>query len=356
MNKIKKGNKGFVIFLCVYSLILVIGICAGLYYVWNLLIDYEASIPDVNMDRFVTEFEGDNIGNLLDEYSFEYSEFEKWDDVKKTYADKISDKQISYRKLSKEYTNSVPVYEIMAEDEAFARVSLVADGTNDHGFNLWKMNDITFYTDNTFTHSATIKVPHEATVSVNGIVLGKEYVTESKKVELTDNISEYVDVIPSFDVYMVEGLVNEPAIQIDGNNLIKTKEDYDYSYSYGTDEELLPKVSKKISDMSHEYGAYLVNKGNLTALRSYTIGKAKTYVSSVPGVNFYLTDEDYTYTFLDEKIENFTKYNDKCFSCDISYTLSVTYRTTRNITYDTSLSCMYVLVNGEWYLADFAIN
>lgn len=354
-KKFKIG--GFASFLLVYSALLILLIGFGLYYVWNLLIDYEAGMPDVNMEQFMVEFEGDNLRNLLEEYPVSVHEYDSKESVVDAYMQMVVGKELSFKKLTGKYTNTTPVYEIYAGENVIAVAELTEIGKNKHGFSIWEMSNVTFDGYGPETHEVSIKVPGSATVTINGNVINEKYLTETIPVEMTTNLSEYVEWVPEYKVYKMENLIQQPEITVSGD-YIKQAQDpaYTIAYDFVPDETLAEEAGPRIWAMAHEYGAYIINKGSLYTLKSYMLGKAAEYVSNIPAIWAYLWNEEYTYTFTNEELTSFTRYSDTCFSCEVSYTLNVFYRTTRSISYDTKIRCMYIKKDDIWYLADFILE
>lgn len=353
----KKANKGFRIFLLVYSLILIMIIGAGLFYVWDLLIDYEASIPDVNMEKHLADFNETSIRTLYGRFPLELEEFENLEAVENQICQSVADAELSYRKQAGTYTNSSPVYEVLAGENVIATASFTENGKNNHGFSVWELSDVSFTGYGLEFFDVTVKTPLDAVIFVNGRLIDEAYRTSEETVTLAKNISEYVQEVPGYKIYTIEHLANVPEIEVNGNRMCKAvSEDYTVFYDFDTDEELKSQVSERITAMTREFGTYIINKGSLPRLQSYMVGKAREYVSNIPAVWAYLVGEEYNYTFSNETIENFVRYSEDCFSCEAGYTLTVTYRETRSISYDTKLICTYIKQDGVWYLADFIME
>lgn len=352
-----KGLKGFRGFLLVYLLVWIAVIGAGLFYVWRLLIDYEASIPDVNMEKHLADFDEANIRSLYRQFPPELNEYDNNEAVENWYCELVAQGALSYRKRTGVYTNSTPVYEVLAGENVIAAVYFTESGKNDHGFTVWEMSEVSFEKDALELFDVTVKAPLDAQVLVNGAVIDEAYKTSEETVDLAKNISDYVEQVPGYKVYTIERLANMPDIQVYGGNIYKAdSEDYTIFYDFDTDEELKGQVAGRITAMTREFGAYIINKGSLSRLQSYMVGKAREYVSDIPAVWAYLVGEEYNYTFADETIENFVRYSEDCFSCEAGYTLHVTYRKTRSISYNAKLICTYIRRDGVWYLADFRME
>lgn len=352
----KKKISGFTIFLLVYATLLIGLVAFALNYVWNLLIDYEASIPDVNMEKFLDEFSEDNISDLLEKYPVSVNEYDDADAVNEAYIKMLSGKELTFDKLTGRYTNAAPVYTISAGDDVIAVAELTEIGKNSHGFSIWELSKVIFDGYGPERTSIKIKVPGSAVVEVNGNVIDEKYLIGTETVEMTSNISEYVQWVPEYKIYEVDNLIKKPQINVSGDYIREVSEKgYDTAYEFDTDEALKQEVSSRVLAMGHEYGAYIINKGSLGVLQSYMLGKAREYVSNIPAIWAYLWGEEYSYNFTDESVDNFVRYSEDCFSCKVTFTLNVFYRGTRSVSYETKINCMYVKQDGAWYMADFAL-
>lgn len=353
----KKRFRGFPMFLCIYSAVLIIAIAAGLGYVWNLLIDYEAGMPDINMERYLAEFDGEHIGDTFDKYPVETGVYETPEIMKAWFEDQVAAGELSYEKLTGQYTNATPVYEISAGERKIAKAVLTEVGKNGHGFPVWEMSEVSFegYLDE--VDKISVKVPQNAEVQINGIVVKPENLVKNVSVDLARSATDYLKQIPGYNIYEVEGLHFTPEIAVNGDNIVEVEdEDYTVCYDFGTDEALLEEVRARVTQMAHAYGTYIINKGSLESAAGFMVGKARQVISDVPGTYFYLWHEEYTYEFEKDEITDFVRYDENSFSCEVGYYLNVAYRGgAREIGYDTKLKCFFVKTNGNWYLANFSL-
>lgn len=352
----KKKISAFSAFLMTYVVLLVILILVGLMYIWRLLIDYEAAMPDVNIERYIPQFSRENISALLEKYPVTVNEYNSQEDVKNYFAKKLEGKEISYRKLTGKYTNKTPVYEILAGDEVIASASLTEIGKSKYNFSVWDMTDVNFNDYVTERKNCLIRIPSNASIFVNGNLIDEKYFVKEEEVELTGNIKDYVQTVPSYRIYEITDLIADPKIEVQGNAIESVDHpEYDLCYQYKEDDVLKLQVQDRILAMAHAYGTYIINRGSLENMKSFMIGKAREYVSDIPAVWAYLYGQEYSWTFTDEEISNFVRYSEDCFSCDVNFTLNVVYGG-RSISYATHFKCMYVLQGNNWYLADFILE
>ncbi len=353
----KKKLGSFGIFLIAYSAIFILLIGIGLIYLNGLLKDYDSSLPNNVMKGVIEKFTPDSIGNLLEESDVELTDFEKIDIVEENLKETLSKGEVSFKRKAGEYTDSKPVFMITVEKDIIAKVSLEKTGENSHGFDEWKLGNVSFSDAVKANNKVTIKAPQKAEITVNGVVVSEEYkkgedvlITESK------NISEYTDEIYTRE-YEITGLIQKPEIEakLQGVTLICEEKDGVYTFEFPEDNALLESQKEHIEEINRHYGMYIINRGNLEKLKSFMIGKAKEYISDIPAVWAFLYGKTYTYEFKNMTVDNIKKYSDTCFSCNVYFDLYVDW-TTGNKTYETDMEYIFVNVDGEWLLADFIIN
>lgn len=354
----KKSVSAFAIFLVTYSVLLCLLIGIGLKWVWGLLIDYEAGLAETTADRIVTDFSAENISKMIDIAEVSVSEFENKNTLAAYYKDMLMDKTITYRRKGGEYTANHPVYYVMADDKPYAEFSLKQTGENPHGFPVWELEKVVFSEDVVEDKEIKIKVPARAEVYLNGILAERDrYISSEEEIVLAKNIAEYVKTVPAYDYYVFEGLIGEPRVELANCEAMDGVEtDGILFYDYASAEELIQENDELLRRISKNYGGYLVNRVSFGTMSSDLTGIAKERLSDIPAIWAYLYGEEYTYEISDWSAANGRKYGEDCFSCDLEFTLNVNYRVTRNISYETKLSCMFVRENGKWVLADFVMG
>jgi len=350
-------TKGFLKFLAIYSILFIVLIGIGLYLLNGLLIDYEKSMPNNTMKDITSEFNEKNIEKLLDDSKTEFNKLETKENIVNYYKDMLKNVKIDFKRKSGEFTNTNPVYQILAKDKVLAKVTLKEVKKNKHGFSEWAMGDVDFKDSIKAENEYLIKVPKDAVVKVNDITLDESYKTgEDVLVEETKNIKEFT---PSsyYRTYKITNFISKPDIKTYLNEIELTAiiNENNYNFDYPADNTLLESQMKYITTINENYGKYIINKGSLETLKSLMTGKAKQYISDIPAVWAFLWGKNYTYEFKNQKVTNMKKYSDSSFSCDIYYDLYVNYNT-GNITYNTNINYTFVKINEKWVLADFRIN
>lgn len=344
-------------FLIIYAGILLLAGFITIIVLYNFLKDYEEGIPSNCMDKVIDSFTEDKIEDLLEENNVSFSEFENTKVVSEYLKGKLSDGEVIYRKKAGEYSEKTPVYVVKAGDTAIAKVSLVSAGKNKSKFTKWKIGEISFGDYTNDLADIQITAPTGATVYVNDVMVEDSYITE-KNVAFSPclHVSDYVTA-PTNTVYKIDKLIAEPEIKavLNGETLPVEATKDGYAIYYPEDQELFASQKDYIIEIGEQYGKYIINRGSLSKLSSYMTGYAAEYVSDIPAIWAYLWGKSYTYEFQDEKITNFRKYSDDCFSCDVSYNLYVNYGS-GDTTYKTSMTYTFVKKNNKWLLADFILN
>lgn len=358
MNKRKKRVSGFSVFLLTYSLILILLIAIGLKWVWGLLVDYENGLPEVTANRIAASFTAEKMMKALNEEDIAISAYETQQVVVEKLKEKINGKEITYRRNGADYVTSKPAYYMMVDNEPFAKFSLKQVAQNRHGFPVWEMEKMEILDDVLEMKDIVVKAPVGAKVYANGVLVPENTENVIKEpIDLAKNIKDYVEIVPEYQVYTLKGLYGQPSILVEGENIAPLVMDGEiYFYDYISDDAFLKENEELLRWLAEKYGGYLINRVSFNTLSQKLVGNAKQFLSDIPAIWAYLYGETYEYEITNFKTSNCKRYAKDCFSCDLEFTLSVHYRVTKNITYDTKLSCMFVLVDGEWKLADFIMG
>lgn len=357
-NKNKKLGR-FAKFIIIYSCTAFVVMIA----VWGLLYaflgDYEEGRPSVAMDKIISDFNAENVDKVLSSAKLTTNEFETIDLVTEFLKSRLTGQETSYKKSNGEYSEATPVYIVYAGDAPLARVELTDAGKNFFKFTKWQLGSISTYdiSPKTPSKTVTVTVPSGSEVSLNGISVDTKYIkNDNITFDPCKNVAEFVTA-PTLTEYEVTGLLCEPDITVEYNNmpLSLSGENGVYTCSYPEDAALLETQKATIINTAETYGKYIINRGSLASLKKLMVGRAETYISDIPAVWAFLSGKQYTYEFKNESITNFKKYSDNCFSCDMYYDLYVNWGYGSK-TYETSMTYVYVLIDGNWYVADFVIN
>lgn len=350
-RKKKKKLSGFKKFLIIY----VAAFCflATIFFIWfhGCLADYEEGQPRELLENYVSNFGTDTIEDLISKEDMLFTEFESADIVKQYFTDMIAGKEITYKEKGSEYKIDRPVYSIMAGDEEVAKVVLEENGIIADKYTKWKIGSVELSSEGLSTEGVEITAPSGAEIYLNGVKVADTYCTEQAlTVEETKNLGDFSE-IATRNTYKISGLIKKPEItaKLNGEELSVDGEDGVYTVAYPGDDALLAEITERVKTIYHSYGTYIINKGNLATLLSYSVGTAKTNLSDIPAVWAY---GSCTYEFENEAVSELKKYSDNCVSVEIYFDLK-THTNSGDMEYPTSMTYVMVKQNDVWYLADF---
>lgn len=239
----------FWLFYLLYIVLLAGAIYYGLSLLWNFLTVYENTRPVHSMEQSLTVFDEANteelqryLTNTVD------NPYEDIDVLLSLFYSSIDGKELSFGKLSGSYTESHPVYAVLADDVHVATISFVSDNTVvDYNLSGWTLEEITVLV--TPTKSFAVTVPSSMTVKINGIPAVEEHIVSTVE---TDTPVSYVN-------YAFSGLYQEPDIQVTdryGSNVLLQKDEATGGLYYKLAYALAP------ATMELSFGGHILNEDN----------------------------------------------------------------------------------------------
>ncbi|MBP3611343.1 MAG: hypothetical protein J6J42_13525 [Lachnospiraceae bacterium] len=240
----------FWLFYVLYILLLGGAIVYGLSQLWKFLTVYENTRPVHFMEDTLTIFqesETEEFQNYLT--NTVENPYEDTDLLLSLFYDFIAGKELSFGKLSGSYTESHPVYAVLADDVHVATVSFTSDHTNaGYGLSGWTLEEITLLV--TPTKSFAITVPSSMTVYINGIPAATEHIVSTVE---TDTPVSYVN-------YAFSGLYKEPDIRVTdryGSEVTLQKDEATGGLYYKLAYASAP------ASMSLSFGGHVLDQGNI---------------------------------------------------------------------------------------------
>ena len=285
----------FWLFYVLYIAAFAAAIYYGLSLLWNFLDVYESTRPVHCMERTMTIFEKENADDL--EHHLTNTVDNPYEDTSvllSLFYDSIEGKELSFGKLSGSYTESHPVYAVLADKVHVATVSLVSDNTVvDYNLSGWNLKDITLLL--TPTKSFAITVPSSMSVQINGLPILEEHLLSTVE---TDTPVSYVN-------YAFSGLYREPDIRVTDR--------YGSEVALEKDEEtggLYHKLAYALApaSMTVSFGGHILNEENTLvsgikveelSIISETAGRFSEYQNlpeqlTIPTFTEYYVDFAYT--------------------------------------------------------------
>ncbi|MDE6530009.1 MAG: hypothetical protein K2K96_04465 [Lachnospiraceae bacterium] len=371
----KKSGKIKVIYM-IYLAVLILLMMVFLWYARKTLILYEASQPQYLMDALIA---APGLTLSMNTAVLTFNEFETLDDYQEQLQLLLEDNDLQYHFLKESYTDGTLTYGIYAGETPIGTAVLKPMSTTTRLIAIpitdWKLTALDAYEEHG-DYSASITVPDNYTVKINDIPLTDAYITERTFYEELEYSAAYVSV-PEQVTYQVSGLKHPAQITVLNAN--------DYELSLSDASSAIPVVTDD-SEMASDNITlcYLPAEEEISAeLRSIVLDAVETYsnffsrdlpgcresVEPIQGLfpedSIYLTLADqyrredmqifsaHTNTyFLNESITEYIPYNDRCFSCRVSFDKSMTLSNGREMIDTTDNIYYFILQNGNWLIAD----
>ncbi|MDE6712297.1 MAG: hypothetical protein K2K20_00980 [Lachnospiraceae bacterium] len=371
----KKSGKMKMIYM-IYLAVLLLLMMVFLWYARKTLILYEASQPKYLMDALIAV---PDLTLSMNTAVLTFNEFETLEDYQEQLRLLLENNDLQYHFLKESYTDGTLTYGIYAGETPVGTAVLQPMSTTTRLIAIpitdWQLTALDAYEDRG-DYSAAITVPSNYTVKINNIPLTDTYITERVFYEELEYSAAYVSV-PEQVTYQVSGLKHPAQITVlnaDGCEL-----------PLSDTSSAIPVVTDNTETSSDNITlCYLPAEEEIsTELRSIVLDAVETYSNffsrDLPGCresvdpirelfpedSIYLTLADqyrredmqifsaHTDThFLNESITEYIPYNDRCFSCRVSFDKSMTLSSGREMIDTTDNVYYFVLQNGSWLIAD----
>ncbi len=356
----------------IYAAVLLIFGIIMFIYTGSCVKKYENSQSDKVIGKYVDEFKKMVKNNTLaDNVELPASsEFEGKDLFVNMYMSEFDGvSEYTYQKSEGSYNTEEPMYDIYADGNKVARMTLEAD--NQHvvlGILTvldWKVKTI----EPVFsvkTHDYTVSIPEGYSLTVNDIAVSDKYMT-GKAVENPDfvNVSKYVTMPKSVE-YKLTGFVNEPDIKVYNASGSEAALDIDSNGNVSVASSgsgSMPADRKKDAlNMAKVWDNFLTNdlsgaSHGLATVQQYLIedsyywNLAKEYAASAD-ITFISDHKLSSNPYTGVVVDNYIEYNDDCYSCHIAFTKNMTL-TSGGARKDVIDSTFYfVKYEGKWAIAD----
>ncbi|MFA7674382.1 MAG: hypothetical protein WCY62_11080, partial [Clostridia bacterium] len=220
------------------------------------------------------------------------------------------------------------------------------------------------------TYSYTITAPSGAEVSVNGILLTDEYITDTDAAYPSlVGLSQFM-TMPALCRYEIKGLYHIPtvkAVDENGNSLLCDISGDDVTVHNQYSAQLAVEHTERVNAFTRTYVSFSINEHGTMSnswtdfgyLKQYLIQETDLYerlrsaINSLYWVDY--TTVEYHYVTAD----SFVPITDSCFTCVMSYSFTRTidsYKLHEVRTLEGSFDLVYILYNGQWLVANMSMN
>ena len=227
------------------------------------------------------------------------------------------------------HTQGRIVYEFLADGEPFVRLTLAEEPeTLDYGFSSWRAESVQLLDRGFLPSDITIHMPSDATASINGIPLGPSHVTDDgeKPVLLNELVSEGLlkeSELPTMKTVTATGLFPDPMVEIrqqDGTNIaFRIREDGVYEAAeFFAPDDFVKEASPYVEEMLEPWGLFFSRDGSYENIRRY-FWPGSPVDRYLPNVDVSWMQWHNRVAFENKRVDNYRRYNDRCFSCDIHF-------------------------------------
>lgn len=354
-----------------YLIILLIISAIFLGYVDRSLKKYEKSQSSYAIEKYMDDFNAAIAAGQLPEgfVSEAGNKFESEDVKLSTLLSLTQGKTITCEKDPMSYNTEEPVYDIKADGDTVAKVTLTAVNPSVILGILtimdWEVKSADL-TSETNTTDYYITAPEGYAVSVNGVSVDSSYLTgEEGSIKLFENASEYVS-IPSMVQYKIPSLSSEPTVVVtnpENQEVLVTKDGNNYAAVFGTEGEMpqdLKDTALNIAETWSLFNTADLSGGSygLATVRDFLIpdsfydGLAKGWAGGID-ITFTSAHTLKNPPFENVTVDQFIQYTPDCFSCHICFDKPMHLtRTGEDIVDSTHSTYLFVRYDGKWCLVD----
>lgn len=346
----------------VYLSILALTVLSIWIYLWVGLSAYEAGIPQNLMNGLVEEIQtqagrSGNCRSLLIKYDYT-SAFGSVDSEGKAFADAVSAKDVSYKRIVGWKGEGDMAYSVLADGEEIAIATLSAkEGRGVLGLALYEISGLSG------VNEVTVLANPNVTVYVQDVELDLSMPSASgvipKELQALAAYPQNTIEVPQYNEYYIDGLFTVPEITgatKDGTRVegVFIQEDY-LMLSQPASETLMADITEIITVITQKYSYYMSDDLGWDGFKGHLISTAPIYDRLRTLEVYWYTLHDST-RFENMEFSDFFLFSDGLISVRLTYDYIVVGQG-KVTTYATDLT--YYLAtdaDGQWRVAEMIVN
>ncbi|MBP3305129.1 MAG: hypothetical protein J6L24_04075 [Oscillospiraceae bacterium] len=313
----------------IYAAVFIAAAAFGLRWFWNYMAAYEASRPQTAMDTYMEQLE---IGHLQDSAADLIAgidhNIQSEDSCRQAIADAVST-DITYAKKVSECTDTQLVYILSCGKQAIGRVTLIPGETDSFGYTPWIVGSESFDFSYLIGEGASVTVPHNYPVYVNGVCLSGEYITETgiRYALLDDFYDDYsLPCMVTYEVAPILGTLNVTITDPQGIAVSPEEALDELSVLNNCTEAERADIESVTEAFLTRYVAFITNangdlKGNYTRLAKYMVPGSsldQRMHDSFEGLKWV---RDRKASLKSMTIQHRVSLGNGCYLCDVTYTV-----------------------------------
>lgn len=275
---------------------------------------YNKGIPETVSEQFFADnFVSINTDNIIAMSGITASEFETVDDLKAYLTDLLGKDTLTYTSISTGSDNGTKKYIIKSGEYKIASFTLKADGKNDYYPDTLELH---------LPHTAVkeYKILDTSTLSLNGIPVSEKYIVSTENHISGDFLPDSV-ATPKWATYSIPDLTVTPEATVtdrNGNSPALVEADGVLCEEIIYDEPESAVVDRLVL-AAKQYAICMQNDASKASVAKYLKKGTDLYSSFMSAENMFVWNHS-GYSFENEKVSEFFRYDENTVSCRISFT------------------------------------
>ncbi len=374
IEKLKKSSL-FCKLMLIYSFLLIIAVICLLVWEWGALEDYQsdydtryaeaeekASKGNITcIEEYVAQYTKELHGKLLLENLKNDSLFYTSEEFAQYKLNQLDFNNISYKKNDKNYTETRPVYDILAGEEVIATVTLGVGEIDEFGFNSWKINGTSVDASVDASAKVELVVENGMKVYIGEKEVSDTFIIETKTIatNIYDRIVKLTGVEEKLYVYKVEGLLNEDDLKVvdeAGSEIMYVENDGVRQYISRPDEATAKEYTEYADVIVKAYINYTNRWSTMNQMLAYTVnGSAAASAIKRADASVVFTRKPSKIDYTSKVIDNIHKVSEDLFYCDVDYKIQkIVYG--KPVDECIKFTLLIRKQGGSWLLEDMAYN
>ena len=178
MSKTKRVKHPLLLGMVIYAVIFLAAAAVGLRVFWDFIGAFEASRPENVIDEYIGQLTAEDIANgAADLMDMVDVSLQTEEECRQVILEAVSG-DITCAKKTSASTDTKMVYALRCGSRVIGTVTLGTVSTDKFGFSRWEVEQEEFDLSYLLGGDFSITVPQEFTVTVNGVALGEDFITE----------------------------------------------------------------------------------------------------------------------------------------------------------------------------------
>lgn len=342
MNK-KKLPLFYKIYFSVLA-VFVLALTVGCVLLNNFIKDYNEGISETVSQKFFEDnFINLNTDNLISISGIKPCEFETNEDIRSFINQSIHPETLSYTSVSNVGNDEVKKYIVKSGDYKIATFTLAPDEKDDYQLNTLELHLPAKY-------GKTVKILNSSTLYINGIEVSEDYIINTEPHISAEYLPENVPA-PMWVTYSVTGLTKEPEFKItDRNGASPEFSDVGgvltENVIYDTEET---EITSLLLTAAKQYAKCMQNDASKASVLKYFKKNTDLYNSIRTAENTFVWDHS-GYSFENESVSEFMRYDENTVSCRISFTHLLHKYGREDYKDFTDITYFAEKIDGEYYI------